>query len=240
MIGELHIPLGFGDCVNGFKYDGVIAERDYVRKMVDEYNSHKGIIDHMMRTSFEHNMSINNFKKEKRKYKQQDVEFEQIRCYVDNKNFNPMEIDELLEHFEKNESFILVVRIFNVRELKDNPDISIDFDVTFATDGNSGLDKSKYGDITLGKGPVICYGPEKSHRLNMILKETAGTYHYQEGAGGAGGTNTDNIQKFSDDCETTLVSIPNRSMHTRVEVCDWRDVQGAVDMVSHSIMLTKF
>lgn len=121
---------------------------------------------------------------------------------------------------------------------KINPDISIDFDVTFATDGNSGLDKSKYGDISLGKGAVICYGPEKSHRLNIILKGEANTY--QEGAGGAGGTNTDNIQKFSDDCETTLVSIPNRSMHTRVEVCDWRDVQSAVDMVSRCIMLTEF
>ena len=121
---------------------------------------------------------------------------------------------------------------------KINPDISIDFDVTFAIDGNSGLDKSKYGDISLGKGAVICYGPEKSHRLNIILKGEANTY--QEGAGGAGGTNTDNIQKFSDDCETTLVSIPNRSMHTRVEVCDWRDVQSAVDMVSRCIMLTEF
>lgn len=121
---------------------------------------------------------------------------------------------------------------------KINPDISIDFDVTFATDGDSGLDKSKYGDISLGKGAVICYGPEKSHRLNMVLKREASTY--QENAGGAGGTNTDNIQKFSDDCETTLVSIPNRSMHTRVEVCDWRDVQSAVDMVSRCIILEKF
>ena len=118
---------------------------------------------------------------------------------------------------------------------KINPDISIDFDVTFATDGDSGFDKHKYGDISLGKGPVICYGPEKSYRLNMILRDNA--YKYQESAGGAGGTNTDNIQKFSEDCETTLVSIPNRSMHTRVEVCDWRDVQDAVDMVSRCIIL---
>ena len=118
---------------------------------------------------------------------------------------------------------------------KINPDISIDFDVTFATDGDSGLSKNKYGDIKLGKGAVVCYGPEKSARINGIFKENANSY--QEGAGGAGGTNTDNIQKFSEDCETTLVSILNRSMHTRVEVCDWRDVQSAVDMVSRCIML---
>ena len=119
-----------------------------------------------------------------------------------------------------------------------NPDISIDFDVTFATDGDMGLNKAKYGDISLGKGAVICYGPEKSVRLNTVLKKgikwISGEYQ-EEASGRAGGTNTNRIQIFSDDCETTLVSIPNRSMHTRVETCDWRDVQSAVDMVSEAI-----
>ena len=95
-----------------------------------------------------------------------------------------------------------------------NPDISIDFDVTFATDGDLGIKKNVYGDISLGKGAVICYGPDKSVRLNSILK-TATELGVQEMATGrAGGTNTDNIQIFSQNCETTLVSIPNRSMHT--------------------------
>lgn len=120
-----------------------------------------------------------------------------------------------------------------------NPDISIDFDVTFATDGDMGLNKAKYGDISLGKGSVICYGPEKSLRLNLAIKEAANGFYQEEAGGRAGGTNTDNIQKFSDDCETTLVSIPNRSMHTRVETCDWRDVQGAVDMVTNAIIKCK-
>lgn len=120
-----------------------------------------------------------------------------------------------------------------------NPDISIDFDVTFATDGDMGLNKAKYGDISLGKGPVICYGPEKSLRLNLALKNAADGFYQEEAGGRAGGTNTDNIQRFSEDCETTLVSIPNRSMHTRVETCDWRDVQGAVDMVSKAIIECK-
>ena len=119
---------------------------------------------------------------------------------------------------------------------KINPDISIDFDVTFATDGDLGINKNKYGDVCLGKGPVISYGAEKSLRLNRILKESS-SFVQEVASGRAGGTNTSNIQIFSEDCETTLVSIPNRSMHTRVEVCDWRDVQGAVDMVSHAIML---
>ena len=118
---------------------------------------------------------------------------------------------------------------------KINPDISIDFDVTFATDADSGLNKHKYGDIKLGDGPVLSYGPDKSVRIYSLLKKE--TSFIQYGATSCGGTNTDNIQKFSDDCETALISIPNRSMHTRVEVCDWRDVQKAVDLVSRAIML---
>ena len=117
-----------------------------------------------------------------------------------------------------------------------DPDISIDFDVTFATDGDLGIKKNVYGDVSLGNGAVICYGPEKSLRLNTILKDCAKESLYQEIATGrAGGTNTDNIQKFSTDCETTLVSIPNRSMHTRVEECDWRDVESAISMVYNAI-----
>ena len=81
--------------------------------------------------------------------------------------------------------------------------------------------------------------PEKSLRLNLALKEAANGFYQEEAGGRAGGTNTSNIQKFSEDCETTLVSIPNRSMHTRVETCDWRDVQGAVDMVTNAIIKCK-
>jgi endoglucanase len=115
-----------------------------------------------------------------------------------------------------------------------NPDISIDFDVTFATDGGFGINNSKHGEVRLGAGAVLSYGPDKSLRINTILKK--GSNRLQEVATNrAGGTNTRNVQLFSDDCETTLVSIPNRSMHTRVEVCDWRDVQSAVDAVTYAI-----
>lgn len=117
-----------------------------------------------------------------------------------------------------------------------NPDISIDFDVTFATDGDMSLNKAKYGDISLGKGPVVCWGPEMSKRLNLALKTASKGFYQEEASGRAGGTNTDNIQRFSSDCETTHIGIPNRAMHTRVETCDWRDVQGAVDMVSKAII----
>lgn len=118
-----------------------------------------------------------------------------------------------------------------------NPDISIDFDVTFATDGDSGIDKCKNGDIKLGGGGVIQYGPDKSERLNRILVESAkeAFTSFQRGASRAGGTNTDAIQLNSTDCETTLISVPNRNMHTPIEVVDKRDIESIVNMVTRAI-----
>ena len=118
-----------------------------------------------------------------------------------------------------------------------NPDISIDFDVTFATDGDLGIKHEKQGNVALGKGGVIMYGPDKSMRIASILKGICNEsgIPYQTTAGRAGGTNTNQIQLMSADCETMLVSIPNRNMHTPVEVCDWRDVQSIIDMVGTAI-----
>lgn len=118
-----------------------------------------------------------------------------------------------------------------------NPDISIDFDVTFATDGDLGIKVQENGEIELGKGGVLKYGPDKSIRIATLLKEVCREHGiaFQTTAGRAGGTNTNQIQLMSADCETMLVSIPNRNMHTPVEVCDWRDVDGIVSMTALAI-----
>lgn len=118
-----------------------------------------------------------------------------------------------------------------------NPDISIDFDVTFATDGGGSVDKEKYGEIKLGKGGVIQFGPDKSEGLNIALADFAkrNNIPFQYGVSRAGGTNTDAIQLNSADCETTLISIPNRNMHTPVEVVDKRDVESIIKLVSEAI-----
>lgn len=118
-----------------------------------------------------------------------------------------------------------------------NPDISIDFDVTFAGDGGF-VKKDKYGDISLGKGPVIMYGQDKSVRIAKILKDIAKEkeFMYQTGVARPGGTNTSSIQLFSKNCETMLISIPNLNMHSPNEICDFRDIAIAVELVSSMIL----
>lgn len=119
-----------------------------------------------------------------------------------------------------------------------NPDISIDTDVTFATDDEMTGSKEKMGDIELGKGFVISWGCDKSTRLNRIIKETAKKHDisFQEESSTAGGTNTEVLQLASKDCETTHIAIPNQSMHTQNEICDWRDIKGAIDVIVNLII----
>lgn len=115
-----------------------------------------------------------------------------------------------------------------------DPDISIDFDVTFCSDGGLGINSSKTGNVRLGKGGVIDYGPDKSERLNRLLRETP--FEHQAISGRAGGTNTHCIQEFSTDCETTIMSIPNRNMHTSVEMVSKADIESIVNSVFRVII----
>lgn len=126
MIADLHIPYGFGDCVNGFKYDGEITDIEYARQMIKDYNFHKIGVDDMMTTSFTRNIARNNYQKEHNKYKQQEQEFGEIKCYVDDKDFSDMKIETLLDYFEKKNNFIIIIRIHNKKTLTDNPDIETD------------------------------------------------------------------------------------------------------------------
>ena len=118
-----------------------------------------------------------------------------------------------------------------------NPDISIDFDVECATDGNLEIDEEAHGKMHLGDGAVISWGPEKSARLCRALNKIAEKHKIkiQNHTTSAGGTNTSVIQLMSKDCETTLISIPLRNLHTPVEVADWRDVDSLINLTTKII-----
>lgn len=120
---------------------------------------------------------------------------------------------------------------------KINPTISIDYDVTFATDDDY-VSANEWGDIKLGNGGAISYGPDSNRELSKFVKDTCKTngIPYQEFSVRSGGTDTVYIKQSSEDAATLLLSIPNRNMHTQVEVCDLRDIESLVAMTVQTIL----
>ncbi len=115
-----------------------------------------------------------------------------------------------------------------------DPDVALAFDVTHATD-YPGIDKSKHGDIRLGKGPVIARGPNINpcvfERLVAAAKEEGIPYQI-EAEPGVTGTDARAIQVTRDGIPTGLISIPLRYMHTPTEVISLKDVQNAVRLIT--------
>ena len=52
----------------------------------------------------------------------------------------------------------------------------------------------------------------------------------------SGGTDTAQIQLSRAGVATALVSIPNRYMHTPIEMCDLRDAENAAKLIADTIM----
>ncbi len=113
------------------------------------------------------------------------------------------------------------------------PDAAICLDVTHATD-SPGLDKGRYGDVKLGKGGCLCYGPACHPNLNARLElvaDEAGVPMQKETSGRTTGTNTDQIFRSRAGVPATNLSLPLRYMHSPVETADMDDVQACVDLL---------
>lgn len=119
---------------------------------------------------------------------------------------------------------------------KINPDFSIDYDVHFASDDGF-VSSNEYGNVVLGEGGAICHSVDCNHRLVNIIKDACDEngIPYQPFSKGSGGTNTIKIKNSAFNCETALLSIPLRNMHTQVEMADYRDLQCLIDMTLATI-----
>ncbi len=115
-----------------------------------------------------------------------------------------------------------------------NPHVGIAIDVTHATDCPT-IDKKQEGDIALGRGPVIYRGPNMNPRVVDRLMETAtaGEVPYQMAASGRATPNDANTMQISrGGVATGLVSIPNRYMHSPVEMISLDDIDKAADLLA--------
>jgi len=115
-----------------------------------------------------------------------------------------------------------------------NPHVGIAVDVTHATDCPT-IDKNQEGDIKLGGGPVVYRGPNMNPVVVERLREAAegADIACQWGAIGRGtGTDANAIQLSRAGVAAGLVSVPNRYMHSAVEMISLEDLDQCADLLA--------
>src|SRR5947209_4212785 len=115
-----------------------------------------------------------------------------------------------------------------------HPSIGIAVDVTHATD-TPGNDKKQVGDTRLGGGPGVFRGPNINPRVFDRLEETARKQEIAvqvRGAPRATGTDANAIQLSRDGVAAGLIGIPNRYMHSPVEVVSLDDLDRAARLLA--------
>ena len=121
------------------------------------------------------------------------------------------------------------------------PDAAICIDVTHATD-SPGLDKGKFGDIKLGKGPAVIHGtanhPNLVARLEIVADKNKINLQH-EAAGRRTGTDTDSIYVSRNGVASALVSLPLRYMHSPVETAALSDVEDTIKLLVELIKSLK-
>ena len=112
--------------------------------------------------------------------------------------------------------------------------MGIAVDVCHATD-TPGNDKKQLGDTRLGDGPVLFRGPNISPRVFERLEAAARAREVAAQARGvprATGTDANVIQLTREGVATGLVGIPNRYMHSPVEVVHLDDLDRAAQLLA--------
>lgn len=113
------------------------------------------------------------------------------------------------------------------------PQVAIAVDVGHATD-HPDCDKRKFGEFTLGGGPMICRGPNINPLLYQRLVDVAekAKIPYQvEVDPHPTGTDGRAIQVSRSGVATGVVSIPLRYMHTPSEMIDLKDVEATIELL---------
>src|SRR5213594_3679233 len=106
------------------------------------------------------------------------------------------------------------------------PDVALVVDVTHATDYPT-VNKMQHGDVQIGKGPALTHvGPNHVEVVARIEKvaRNAGIPLQHEAISSTSGTDTDVIFWTRGGIPSALISLPNRYMHSPVEVVNLRDL----------------
>lgn len=115
-----------------------------------------------------------------------------------------------------------------------NPDVAIAVDVTHATDC-PGINQNQFGKVEIGGGPVVVRGANANPRVFDLLKQTADTNDITiqiNALARAASNDGAAIQVSRGGCACGLVTLPNRYMHSPVEVVAESDLEQSAQLLA--------
>lgn len=118
-----------------------------------------------------------------------------------------------------------------------HPQVGITVDVTNATDDPGVTDKTMIPCV-LGKGPCISSGPNTNPVVGKLLRQAAlrrNIRHQFAPSAELAGNDSKAIQTASTGVATADLGIPQRNMHTQVEVCALDDLDVTVELLMEFI-----
>lgn len=118
-----------------------------------------------------------------------------------------------------------------------DPAVGFAVDVGFATD-HPGMDPKAVGQVKLGKGPILGRGGNFNPVLEKLLAETSKKHKIRTQTVAEPripGTDANVMQINARGVATAVVGIPNRYMHTPVEVISYDDLDSAVELIAETI-----
>ncbi|HOB97154.1 MAG TPA: M42 family metallopeptidase [Verrucomicrobiota bacterium] len=114
------------------------------------------------------------------------------------------------------------------------PDVALVVDVTHATDYPT-VSQQLHGDIRIGKGPTLTHGgcnhPEVIARLEQVAKKKNIKLQH-EAMSASSGTDTDVIFWTRGGIASGLISLPNRYMHSPVELVSLKDLEKIPELMA--------
>lgn len=114
------------------------------------------------------------------------------------------------------------------------PDVALVVDVTHATDYPT-VNKQQHGDVKVGAGPSVTHGgcnhPEVVARLEGLAK-TKKIPLQHEAMSSTSGTDTDAIFWTRGGIASALISLPNRYMHSPVELVSLKDLEQIPELLA--------
>ena len=128
------------------------------------------------------------------------------------------------------------VGLFGARQIAFSlePDVALVVDVTHATDYPN-INKPQHGDVKMGRGPTLTHGgcnhPEVVARLESIAK-TKKIPIQHEAISSTSGTDTDAIFWTRGGIASALISVPDRYMHSPVEVVNLKDLERVPELLA--------